>query len=43
MAADPVEVAPNVYSTLFENERVRLLEARLAPGDSSRCTGIRTM
>jgi quercetin dioxygenase-like cupin family protein len=35
MAADPVEVASNVYTTLFENDRVRLLEARLAPGDSS--------
>jgi beta-alanine degradation protein BauB len=35
MPADPVDVASNVYSTLFENDRVRLLEARLAPGDSS--------
>jgi len=35
MGQDPVQVAPNVYKTLFENERVRLLEARLAPGDSS--------
>jgi quercetin dioxygenase-like cupin family protein len=35
MAADPVQVASNVYTTLFENDRVRLLEARLAPGDSS--------
>lgn len=35
MAGDPVEVAPNVYKTLFENERVRLLEVRLAAGDSS--------
>jgi beta-alanine degradation protein BauB len=35
MAADPVEVASNVYTTLFENDRVRLLEARLTPGDSS--------
>lgn len=35
MAQDPVQVASNVYRTLFENERVRLLEARLDPGDSS--------
>lgn len=35
MAADPVDVASNVYTTLFENERVRLLEARITPGDSS--------
>jgi quercetin dioxygenase-like cupin family protein len=35
MAADPVQVASNVYTTLFENDRVRLLEARIAPGDSS--------
>lgn len=35
MAMDAADVAPNVYSVLFENERVRLLEARLRPGDSS--------
>ena len=35
MAKDAVEAAPNVYRVLFENERVRLLEARLRPGDSS--------
>jgi hypothetical protein len=39
MAADPVQVASNVYSVLFENERVRLLEARIAPGDSSAMHG----
>ena len=39
IAADPVEVASNVYTTLFENERVRLLEARIAPGDSSAMHG----
>jgi len=33
--ADPAEVAPNVYSVLFENDRVRLLEVRLRPGDGS--------
>jgi quercetin dioxygenase-like cupin family protein len=35
MAEDPVKVAPNVYKVLFENERVRLLEVREGPGDSS--------
>jgi beta-alanine degradation protein BauB len=35
MAGDAASVAPNVYTVLFENERVRLLEARLRPGDSS--------
>ena len=39
MAADPVRVAANVYTTLFENERVRLLEARIAPGDGSAMHG----
>ncbi|MEU1283583.1 hypothetical protein [Kitasatospora sp. NPDC005856] len=32
MAADAVQVAPDVYRVLFENDRVRLLEARLQPG-----------
>ena len=35
MAQDPVQVAPNVYSVLFENERVRLLEVREKPGEGS--------
>jgi quercetin dioxygenase-like cupin family protein len=35
MANDAATVAPNVYTVLFENERVRLLEARLKPGDKS--------
>jgi hypothetical protein len=39
MAADPVQVASNVYTNLFENERVRLLEVRLAAGDSSAMHG----
>src|SRR2546428_3877012 len=33
--ADPVEVAPDVYTVLFENDRVRLLEVREAPGVGS--------
>jgi quercetin dioxygenase-like cupin family protein len=35
MSGDAASVAPNVYTVLFENDRVRLLEARLRPGDSS--------
>ena len=29
MAKDAAEAAPNVYTVLFENDRVRLLEARV--------------
>lgn len=32
---DSVTVAPHIYKVLFENERVRLLEVRMKPGDSS--------
>jgi len=35
MATDAATAAPNVYRVLFENERVRLLEARVKPGESS--------
>jgi hypothetical protein len=35
MSTGAVEAAPNVYRVLFENDRVRLLEARIRPGDSS--------
>src|SRR4051812_23889671 len=35
MAQDAVAAAPNVYTVVFENEHVRLLEARVRPGDSS--------
>jgi beta-alanine degradation protein BauB len=35
MAKDAVEAAPNVYTILFENERVRLLEGRVKSGESS--------
>ena len=35
MAKDAAEAAPNVYTVLFENERVRLLEGRVRPGESS--------
>ena len=32
---DAVTVAPHIYKVLFENERVRLLEVRMKPGESS--------
>ena len=35
MADEAAKVAPNVYKVLFENERVRLLEVRMKPGDES--------
>lgn len=35
MGQNPVDVAPNVYSVLFENDKVRLLEVREKPGDGS--------
>ena len=35
MAEDATKVAPHVYKVLFENERVRLLEVSMQPGDSS--------
>ena len=39
MATDAATAAPNVYRVLFENERVRLLEARVKPGESSAMHG----
>ena len=32
MAGDPVKVAPHVYKTVLENDRVRVLEAGGSPG-----------
>ena len=32
MAQDPVEVGPDVYKKVFENERVRVLEAQFKVG-----------
>ena len=32
---DAVKVAPDAYTVLFENERVRVLDVRMAPGQSS--------
>jgi hypothetical protein len=32
---DPVETDPELYKTIFENDRVRVLEYRDRPGDST--------
>lgn len=32
-AQDPVKVSPDNYKVLFENDQVRVLEMRLAPGE----------
>jgi hypothetical protein len=34
-AQDPLTVAPHKYKVLFENDKVRVLEMRDAPGDST--------
>lgn len=35
LSGDAVSVAPNVYSVIFENERVRVLDVRANPGSES--------
>jgi quercetin dioxygenase-like cupin family protein len=35
MPDEAAQVAPHVYKVLFENERVRLLDVRMKPGDES--------
>lgn len=35
MAADPVATNPHLYSVIFENDRVRVLEYRDQPGERS--------
>jgi hypothetical protein len=34
--ADPVEVSPELYHVVFENDRVRVLEYRDGPGDMTK-------
>ena len=33
MAEDAAKVAPHIYKVVFENERVRVLEVRMEPGE----------
>ena len=35
MSVDAVSIAPDVYSVVLDNERVRVLEVRMQPGGSS--------
>jgi quercetin dioxygenase-like cupin family protein len=35
MAQEAVQVAPHIYTVLFENEQVRLLDVRMRPGEES--------
>ncbi|HUF53213.1 MAG TPA: cupin domain-containing protein [Dehalococcoidia bacterium] len=35
MAGDPTEVASHVYQTILENDKVRVLAGKLAPGDTT--------
>ncbi len=35
MLNDPVDVAPSMYRVLFENDRVRVLDVRMKPGEKS--------
>ena len=35
MAEDAVKVAPHVYRVVFENERARVLDVRMKPGEST--------
>lgn len=39
MARDAVVIAPDVYKVAFENERVRVLDTRTAPGGTSEMHG----
>ena len=34
LAQDPLELAPNIYKKLFENEKVRVCDIRMKPGDT---------
>ena len=35
MAKEAAQAAPHIYKVLFENERVRLLDVRMKPGEES--------
>ena len=35
MSADPIEVDPGHYNVEFENDKVRVLRIRIAPGEKS--------
>lgn len=35
MAGDPTKVAPHAYKTVFENDRVRILNSTMGPGETT--------
>ncbi len=39
IGADPAKVAPNAYKMVLENERIRLFDVRLKPGDTAAMHG----
>lgn len=39
MPEDAVKVAPHVYKPIFENDRVRVLDTRMKPGDKTEMHG----
>ena len=39
MPGDAVNIAPHVYKTIFENDRVRVLDTRMKPGDKTEMHG----
>ncbi len=39
MPEDAVKIAPNVYKVVLENDRVRVLDVRTKPGDTSALHG----
>ena len=39
MPGDAVKIAPDVYKVVLENERVRVLDVRTKPGDTSAMHG----
>ena len=39
IGADPAKVASNAYKMVLENERVRLFDVRIKPGDTAKMHG----
>ena len=39
MAEDAVKIAPHAYKVVLENDRVRVLESRMKPGDKTEMHG----
>ena len=39
MAEDAIKIAPHAYKVILENDRVRVLESRMKPGDKTEMHG----